>query len=52
MNLAVNNQEKVQTNSAVHNVNTRNKYHIYRKIAKFSYFQKSIWYVGIKIFSS
>jgi len=42
MNFAVNNQEKFQTNSVVHNVNTRKKYHIYRPIAKLSCFQKSM----------
>jgi len=30
LNLTVNKQEKFQTNSAVHNINVRNKYQIHR----------------------
>jgi len=42
MNFAVNNQEKFQTNSAVHSVNTRSKYHVCRSIARLLCFQKSV----------
>jgi hypothetical protein len=39
MNFIVNNQDNFQTNSAVHNVRTRNKHYLRRPIAK-SYFQE------------
>jgi hypothetical protein len=48
----VKNQENVQANSAVHNTNTRNKYHLHTPTANLSCFQKSIHYAGIKIFNT
>jgi hypothetical protein len=42
MNFIVNNQERFQTNSAKHNVNTGHKDHLYRPIANLSCFQKYI----------
>jgi hypothetical protein len=52
MNFFVNNQEKVQINSSVHNINMRNKHHLYRLTANLSCFQKNGFYSGIRIFSS
>jgi hypothetical protein len=52
MNFIVNNQEHFQTNSDIHSVNTRNKNQLHRPIANLSCFQKSAYYVGIKIFYS
>jgi hypothetical protein len=49
MNFIVNNQEHFQTNSAIHNVNTRNKNQLHRPICNLSCFQKSAYYAGIKI---
>jgi hypothetical protein len=46
------NQEKFQTNSSVHNINTRNKHHLHRPVANLSCFQKGASYSGIKIFNS
>jgi hypothetical protein len=50
MDFIINNQEILQTNSSVHNINTRNKRHIHRPNAKLSYFQKRTFYFGINIF--
>jgi hypothetical protein len=33
MNFFIGNQEKFQTNSSVHNINTRNKHHLHRLVA-------------------
>jgi hypothetical protein len=52
MNFVVNNQEHFQTNSAIHSVNTRNRGHLHRQIAKFTCFQKSGYYAAIKIFNT
>jgi IS1 family transposase len=52
MNFFVNNQENFQTNSSVHSINTRNKHHLLRPIAKLSCFQKSAFYSSIRIFNS
>jgi IS1 family transposase len=52
MNFVVNNQELFQTNSAIHSVNTRNRDHLHRPVANLSCFQKSAYYVAIKIFNS
>jgi hypothetical protein len=37
-----------QTNSAVHNVNTRNKDHLHKPVASLSYFKKSVYCSGKK----
>jgi hypothetical protein len=52
MNFLVNNQEKFQTNSSVHGINTRNKHHLSRPIASPSGFHKSAFSSGVRIFSS
>jgi hypothetical protein len=52
MNFFVNNQEKFQTNSSVHSVNTRNKHRLHRPIANLACFQKSAFCTGIRIFSN
>jgi len=46
------NQEKFQTNSSVHNINTRNKHRLHRPVANLSCFQKGASYSGIRIFNS
>jgi len=51
MNFVVNNQERFQTNSAIHS-NTRNRDHLHRPTANLSCFQKSAYYAGTKIFNS
>jgi len=51
MSFFIGNQENIQTNSSVHNINTRNKHHFHRPIANLSYFQKSASYSGIRIFN-
>jgi hypothetical protein len=53
LNFVVNNPEIFQTNSAVHSVTTRNRYHLHRPTANFSCFQKkkSAYYSGVKIFN-
>jgi hypothetical protein len=48
--LIVNNQEIFQTNSSMHNINTRNKHHLHRPNVELSCFQKNTSYAGIKIF--
>jgi hypothetical protein len=52
MSFFIGNQEKFQTNSSVHNINTRNKLHLHRPVANLSCFQKCASYAGIKIFKS
>jgi IS1 family transposase len=49
-NFVINNQEAFQTNSAIHNINTRNKHHLHRPNANLSCFKKSAYYAGIRIF--
>ena len=52
MSFFIENQEKFQTNSSVHNINTRNKHRFYRPVANLSCFQKGASYSGIRIFNS
>ena len=52
MNFIVNNQENFQTNSSIHDMNTRNKHHLHTPNANLSCFKNSTFYAGIKIFSS
>ena len=52
MNVIINNQETFQWNSSIHNINTRNKHHLHGPDTKLSYFQKSTFYSGIKIFNN
>jgi hypothetical protein len=52
MNFIARNLELFQTNSAVHNVNTRLKNHLHRSVANLSCFQKGAHYSGIKILNS
>jgi hypothetical protein len=40
-----------QTNLEIHNINTRNKHHLYRPNANLSCFQKCAYYAGIRIFN-
>ena len=52
INLIINNHEIFQTNSSTYSINTRNKHHFRRPNANLSYFQKSTFNAGIKIFHS
>jgi IS1 family transposase len=52
MNFVVNNQEHLQTNSAIHSVNTWNRDHLHRPNDNLSCFQKSGYYTTIRIFNS
>jgi hypothetical protein len=52
MNFVINSQERFQTNSAIHSVNTRDRDHLHRLTANLSCFQKSAHFAGIKIFNS
>jgi len=47
-----NNQEIFQTNSPIHNINSRNKHQLHRTNVNLSCFQKSTFDNGIKIFNS
>jgi hypothetical protein len=49
MELIINNQGIFQTNSSVHNINTKDEQHLHRPNAKLSSFQKSKFYAGIKL---
>jgi hypothetical protein len=52
MSFFIGNQEKFQTNSSVHTINTTNKHHLHRSVANLSCFQKGASYSGIRIFNS
>ena len=52
MNFFVSNQENIQTNSSIHNINTRNKHQRHRPTANLPCFQKSAFYSGIRIFNT
>jgi hypothetical protein len=52
MNFSVNTQENIQKNLPANSINTRNKQHLPRQTANLSWFQKSAFYAGIKIFSN
>jgi len=52
LNFVISDQEIFQTNSSVHNINTRNKHHLHRPSANLSCFQKSTFFAGIKSFNS
>ena len=50
MNLNVNDQEIFQTNSFIHNNNTKNKHHLHRP--NDNLFSRRTFYAGINIFKS
>jgi hypothetical protein len=52
MNFINTDQENFQTNSSIHNINTRNKHHLHSPNANPSCFRKNTIYAGIKIFNS
>jgi hypothetical protein len=52
MNFIINNKRLFQTNSCVHNINTRNKHRLHRPNTILSCYQKSTFYAGINIFNS
>lgn len=47
-----NNQGNFQTNSAVHNLCARIKYHLHRAVANLLYLEESLYCAGIRIFKS
>jgi hypothetical protein len=49
MNFVIDNQNNFQTNSSIHNINTRNRNHLCRPNADLSSFQKSKFFAVIKI---
>lgn len=51
INLTVSNQENFQTNSPIHNINTRKEHHIHITNTNLSCFQKSTLYTSIKFFN-
>ena len=52
MSFSISNQEILQTNSFIHNINTRNNHHHHHRPNANPYcFQKSTFYAGIKIFN-
>jgi hypothetical protein len=52
LNFVINNLEHFQTNLAIHCVNTRNKHNLHRPVANLTCFQKTTYYLGIKIFNN
>jgi hypothetical protein len=52
MSFIINNQEILQTNTSIHNLNTRHKHHLHRLNANLSCLQKSTFCAGVKIFNS
>ena len=52
MNFIINNQEIFETNSPIHNIDTRNKRHLHTSHANLSCFQTSTFYAAIRIFNS
>jgi len=48
----LNNQDKLQTNSAVHVIRTGNKYYVHRPVDKRACFLKRTYCAGIRIFNS
>ena len=51
MSFIISNHEILQTNSSIHNINTRNKHHLHRPNANLSCLQKITFHAGIKIFN-
>jgi hypothetical protein len=51
MTVIINLQEIFQTNSSINNINTRVKHNLHRPNVKLPCFQRSTFYVGIKIFN-
>jgi hypothetical protein len=47
----INNRHHFETNSAIHNVNTRTKYDLHHPQSQLAAFQKGTYYAGIKVFN-
>jgi hypothetical protein len=47
----INNRHNYETNSVIHNVNTRNKYDLHHPTSQLTVFQKGTYYAGIKVFN-
>jgi hypothetical protein len=47
LSFAVDNMEKFQTNSDIHNIHTRHKHDLHQSCANVTSYQKGAYYVGI-----
>ena len=52
VNFIVNNHEIFQTNSSVHNINTRHKHHLHGQMPTYLVFKKSTFFAVIKMFNN
>ena len=52
INFIVNDREEVQAYSAIHSINTKNKFHLRRPVANLLCFHKSIYFADIKILNN
>jgi hypothetical protein len=50
LSFIVDNMEKFQTNSDIHNINTRHKHDLHQPSANLTIYQKGAYYAGIKLF--
>jgi hypothetical protein len=51
LSFGVDNMEKFQTNSDIHNINTRHKYDLHQLSANLTSYQKGAYHAGIKLFN-
>jgi hypothetical protein len=52
LSFVVDNMETFQTNSDIHNINTRHKHDLYQPSANLTSYQEGAYYAGIKLFNS
>jgi hypothetical protein len=52
LSFVVDNMEKFQTNSDIHNINTRHKHDLHQPSANLTSYQKGAYYAGIKLFTT
>jgi len=52
LNFISSNQKGFRTNSSIHNIKTKNKHHLHRPNASLSFFPKSMFCAGIRIFKN
>jgi hypothetical protein len=52
LSFVVDNMEKFQTNSDIHNINTRHKHDLHQLSANLTSYQKGAYYAEIKLFNS
>jgi hypothetical protein len=51
INFITDKEKHFQNNAAVHSVNTRHGYYLHKSTDNFSCFQKSAYYIGIRLFN-